>query len=310
MILKDSLAKTALLPVRFKDGKFINYLTQEEVCGIDEGALCDLVVDAYRITDPELLALLNDETDTELFPEGEMLYADVSEKEIPENFSKFATSSANISIGANGKFVAIHLKTPLKMMFRGTKQPALFDCGCEIPSLEETAKSLNHAYTLISTAFEPHRRSHTGNVFKKVFYKCRSKDYRNGSWIPLEELRLAKLQEYFNQLSARYKEQKKSRLIKAVTNPNALLLDTNFNEAGVQLTGFYVEGGIKDFASCARQIVEDVGTDIKPYLKNFYIALRDFPGFDTSGMDSTAEVEAFDLETLNTSANTRITDGK
>lgn len=207
MTLNDPLSKTATIPVRFKDGKFINYLTQEELCGIEDGALCDLIVGAYRINDHELLALLNDETETELFPEGEKLFALVNSEHIPHELRQHATSSANISLGDNGSFVEIELKTPLKMMFRGTKQPALFDCGCYIPSLEETAISLNHAYTLISTAFEPHRRSHTGNVFKKVFFKSNFENYTLGNWIELDHLRLAMQNDYFNDLAARYRRQ-------------------------------------------------------------------------------------------------------
>lgn len=206
MILNDPLSKTATIPVRFKDGKFINYLTQEELSGIEDGALCDLIVDAYRINDHKLLALLNDETETELFPEGEKLFALVNPEHIPDELRQHATSSANISLGDNGSFVEIELKTSLRMMFRGTKQPALFDCGCNIPSLEETAKSLNHAYTLISTAFEPHRRSHTGNVFKKVFFLSNFENYTRGSWIELEHLRVAMLQDYFNHLSVRHNQ--------------------------------------------------------------------------------------------------------
>jgi len=45
--------------------------------------------------------------------------------------------------------------------------------------------SINHAYTLIATYFEPHRRASTGNVFDKVFYQ-RSED---GKWVSLRTLR-------------------------------------------------------------------------------------------------------------------------
>lgn len=42
---------------------------------------------------------------------------------------------------------------------------------CDIPALGKVANSLNHAYSLISEAYEIERISHIGNVFKKVYYR-------------------------------------------------------------------------------------------------------------------------------------------
>src|SRR5688500_12916604 len=109
MILNDPLSKTATIPVRLKDGNFINYLTEEELCGIEDGAFCDLIVDAHRIYDHDLLALLNAETETELFPKGERLCALVNGEHIPGNLSQHSISSANVSLGASGSFVDIEL---------------------------------------------------------------------------------------------------------------------------------------------------------------------------------------------------------
>jgi hypothetical protein len=47
-----------------------------------------------------------------------------------------------------------------------------------------TPLSLNHAYTLLSERIEPDRRSHTGNIYKLVFYK-----ESDNNWYPLEKLR-------------------------------------------------------------------------------------------------------------------------
>ena len=63
---------------------------------------------------------------------------------------------------------------------KGSKLGRLGPVKCIIPSLKEPrAESLNHAYRLVSEAFEPERISHAGNVFKKVVYvdldgNCRS----------------------------------------------------------------------------------------------------------------------------------------
>lgn len=44
--------------------------------------------------------------------------------------------------------------------------------------------SLNHAYSILSEVFEPWRISHTGNIYKHVFYQ-----ERNRTWYPLDILR-------------------------------------------------------------------------------------------------------------------------
>lgn len=204
MILTDPLAKTVAIPVFFKDGNFINVLTDEKLSGIKQDARGEFVIETHKIFDHDLLALLSDETETELFPRGEILRVEVSDKEIPDNFSQYAIPTTNFSVGGRGRFVEVELKTPLKMMFRGTKQPSLFDCGCYIPALDKAAISLNHAYTLISTDFEPYRRSHTGNVFEKIFFRSNLENRTQGQWIKLDNLRLAKNQQYFEKLRAAY----------------------------------------------------------------------------------------------------------
>lgn len=47
-------------------------------------------------------------------------------------------------------------------------------------------KSLNHAYTLLSEVFEASRLSHTGNIYKSVFYK-----ESDGLWYQLDNIRLS-----------------------------------------------------------------------------------------------------------------------
>lgn len=49
---------------------------------------------------------------------------------------------------------------------------------------EQTAVSLNHAFTLLSERYEKHRLSHTGNVYERFFYEESDK-----RWYPLDDLR-------------------------------------------------------------------------------------------------------------------------
>jgi len=95
-------------------------------------------------------------------------------------------SSEAFAIPVDGAFVEVELQEDLTILLRGTKPPILSSCPCYIPRLDIQARSLNHAYSLISERYEPHRASHTGNVFQKVFRRS-----ADGTWEPLEALRKA-----------------------------------------------------------------------------------------------------------------------
>ena len=41
-------------------------------------------------------------------------------------------------------------------------------------------------------------------------------------------------------------------------------------------------------------MVGDLGERVRPYLKSWYLAVRNYPGFDNEGMQSEAELEAID----------------
>lgn len=67
-------------------------------------------------------------------------------------------------------YVPFYLEEDLQITLTTGKRGKLASCKCRIPSLGLTVRSVNEAYTRISEAFEPERRSHTGNVFSKVYH--------------------------------------------------------------------------------------------------------------------------------------------
>ncbi|MEW5709852.1 MAG: DEAD/DEAH box helicase family protein [Pseudomonadota bacterium] len=69
-------------------------------------------------------------------------------------------------------------------------------------------------------------------------------------------------------------------------------LDPEMMQAGIELAGYYIEGGARKFADYAARMVEDLGEAARPYLKAWYLAVRNWPGFDASGMETEAELEA------------------
>ena len=82
-------------------------------------------------------------------------------------------------------FVEVQLNADLYLQVRGDQETRLSSCSCTILALNEEALSLNHAFTLISEAYETKRRSHSGNVFDRGYFVQAS-----GSWQSLDQLRL------------------------------------------------------------------------------------------------------------------------
>ncbi len=69
-------------------------------------------------------------------------------------------------------------------------------------------------------------------------------------------------------------------------------LDPEMMQAGIELAGYYIEGGARSFADYSAKMLADLGDEFKPYFKAFYSAVRNWPGFDNQGMQSEVEVEA------------------
>lgn len=63
-------------------------------------------------------------------------------------------------------------------------------------------------------------------------------------------------------------------------------LDSELLVPGAIITGAYIEGGIRDFDDYAVLMIDDVGSNIKPYLLSFWEGIRDHPLFETEGMTS------------------------
>ncbi len=59
-------------------------------------------------------------------------------------------------------------------------------------------------------------------------------------------------------------------------SPSDLRLDPEAFEAGIRVSGYYIEGGICKFADFARKMVEEFGEKIKPYLKALYNGARNY----------------------------------
>lgn len=68
-------------------------------------------------------------------------------------------------------------------------------------------------------------------------------------------------------------------------------LDPRVVKAGFDLTGYYVETGLKSFSDYAQKMIEEYGHDVLPYLRSWYLSVRYYPGVDPTGMDSATQVD-------------------
>lgn len=181
----DSSAKTVRIPVRFRNGR-PELLYGGPLPSIEENAVGELVLYAFSIRSAFVRDHLATEDRKTLLDTGSDLLVFVRHDGRDQRVQR--RNLQNTPGTVNPGWLSLVLKEPLVLRFRGTKSAALDPCACSIPGLDLTCSSLNEAYTRISEAFEPTRRSHTGNVFRKVFA-------RNGTvgdelgWSPLEELR-------------------------------------------------------------------------------------------------------------------------
>lgn len=69
-------------------------------------------------------------------------------------------------------------------------------------------------------------------------------------------------------------------------------IDPEILQAGLTLAVYHIEAGTRAFADYSRAMVEDLGEEVRPFLRTFYEAVRHYPGIDGKGMTPTAEIDA------------------
>ena len=193
-IIPDKFAKTVRIPVRISKGN-VTFFYGGSLPVMEDNIIGDLIVPAYAIKDPGILKRLSKETIKHVLPLGTILLVEFHPKDFDnldantehhfrETFRRYLQNdSENSFFQIRGGYSEVILKEPLRVFTRGTKFPVWAPCICDIPFLNMEARSLNHAYTLMSQVFEPSRMTHTGNVFKRVYFQD-----IDGHWYPLRRI--------------------------------------------------------------------------------------------------------------------------
>lgn len=174
-------ASSVKIFVRCQDGGF-QLPDGRPLPKIRDGAIGELTLDAGDLEDNAALRALQGERLVPFLPSGSALMVRVGSNGMPADLRRHAVEIRDFGSRSTW-FVPIVVEQTVDLRLRATKLATLEPARCIIPSLGKKADSINHAYAIVSEAFEPWRRSRGGNVFREVF--CR---YRGG-WVALDRLR-------------------------------------------------------------------------------------------------------------------------
>ncbi len=119
---------------------------------------------------------------------------------------------------------------------------------------------------------------------------------RNGEWAGLKDN--AKVLPKPNRLvtDERYEELRRKMLNKLKGQMN-IGIDPEILSIGTEMAIYHIEKGARKFDAYARAMIADLGDVIRPYLKSFYNAVRDYPNIGDlpEQMTPYEEVSAFDV---------------
>src|ERR1035441_766559 len=171
--------------VRFDGAKFL-LLNGDPLPAVANGSVAELVLAPECIQDPNVRARLTGEISVQILEKGSVVLLGVSPSMVNDLRADGLVRAKEIPILSEYLFVEVKLNEHQWLQVRGDQEARLSPCDCTITALKRNAQSINHAFTLISEAFETRRRSHSGNVFLRAYARVDSEQ-----WSSLDDLRLA-----------------------------------------------------------------------------------------------------------------------
>jgi len=183
-IKKGQYEKRLRIAVRF-DGTHFALLDGSPLPAIAKDAVCELVLRPEILQNPaDRDRFVRDE----VFPilgQGSVVLLGVSPHSVGDPKAPGLINPQQIGVQTEYWLVEVRLEQDLYIRIRGDQEAKLESCRCVIPALRLEATSINHAFTLISEAYETKRLSHTGNVFERAYTPVGPK-----RWQTLDDLRI------------------------------------------------------------------------------------------------------------------------
>jgi len=187
-VSKDKFGKRLRIGVRFDGTSFI-MLDGQPLPKLAKDSIAELVLAPESIQDERTRASLIGQRSIQFLKEDSLVLLGVSPAMIGEDPPPGLIRPDRPPIPTSDWYVEVQLNADLWLQVRGDDDAKLSRCPCTIPALKREAESLNHAFTLISEAYETKRLSHSGNVFLRGYVQLKS-----AWWQSLDELRLGALQ--------------------------------------------------------------------------------------------------------------------
>ena len=155
------------IAVLWRNGKW-QQLDGDELPKLREGTSADLVMPTHALTDDSEIKYWTQKSMEPFLAKSTTLFVRVNRKNVPPHLEA-KTCEKNHQTIADSRFVGIKLDDDLNIILRPGKKGKLIDCPVSIKVIGQSASSINEAYRIIATKFEPERRSNSGNIFRLVF---------------------------------------------------------------------------------------------------------------------------------------------
>jgi hypothetical protein len=185
---KERFQKRLRIGVRF-DGVGFVLVDGQPLPKLAMDSFAELVIAPESIEDEMVRANLAGLRTIPFLAEGSFILFGVSPAMIDDKQAAGLVRPEHPRILSEYLFVEVKLDADLWLQVRGDQEAGLSRCLCTITALGRSAQSLNHAFTIISEAYETKRRSHSGNVFDRGYVMSGA-----GWWQTLDEVRLDTIQ--------------------------------------------------------------------------------------------------------------------
>jgi len=180
--------KRLRIGVRVEESGFV-LLDGKPLPQLHRGSVGEIVFAPECFVSEKIRTGLAGETRVPLLAKKTLIMMGMSPSVIGDAARKGLIHADSLRIFSEDMFIEVILEEDQLLQIRGDQVAKLAPCPCFIPALDQKARSLNHAFTLISEAYETLRRSHSGNAFLKAYAKGDS-----GRWVSLDEFRLHAIQ--------------------------------------------------------------------------------------------------------------------
>lgn len=168
--------------VKIENGKLKSLVQSEPIPRIRSGAVVEVIILKSDLVDGSKKKAIGWEKIGPVLDAGEILTIRLRQAE-----KMHLRDDGPLETRDGIQNIKVRLLQSLYFLSRGDARKSMCsDCKCELllGSEKRMADSLNEAYTIASSLYEPKRRSHAGNVFREIFYTD-----KKGGEQPVENLR-------------------------------------------------------------------------------------------------------------------------